>query len=147
MQMLPPSPALSTCASLSEQELLHYYFSSTTIFIKVNRIIEHNVVVPIISRCNRTQKMSRNNDNGGNNENERSNTSSSPSRPLLGKEIQDQLKAREDEQLLFARFKNVAADSLERLSGRVEKRYDSNGGDNLQLGDEEKCVLGHFLRR
>ena len=50
--------------------------------------------------------------------------------------MQEQLKERRDEQLLFARFKNVAADSLERLSGRIEN--DDNNNSKLKLGEEEK---------
>jgi hypothetical protein len=79
--------------------------------------------------------MSDDDDNINNNENGRS--SSDSSRNLLGKEMQDQLKERRDEQLLFSRFKNVAADSLERLSTRIE----NDNNNKLKLGDEEKKRL------
>jgi hypothetical protein len=84
---------------------------------------------------------------GGSNSNENSNDgqnssgrSSGGSRNLLGEEVQDQLKQRQEEQLLFARFKNAASNSLDKLSRQIEQ----NGGEKLKMGDEEKKIISNL---
>ncbi|KAL3911013.1 MAG: hypothetical protein SGILL_007451 [Bacillariaceae sp.] len=69
--------------------------------------------------------------------------SSSSSKKLLSKEVQGELKDRRDEQNLFARFKNVAADALERMSRQEDEQH--YGGDvgekKFQMGTEEARII------
>lgn len=86
-----------------------------------------------------------NNDDDDNNNNKRNNNEDdgkwgSKPKKLVSKEMQDALELRRDEQNLFARFKNVAADALEQMS-RQEERDGGGAKKKFQMGEEESRII------
>ncbi|KAG7366476.1 hypothetical protein IV203_029146 [Nitzschia inconspicua] len=76
-------------------------------------------------------------DRNGNSKDNEGKWGSSPQK-LVSKEVQDALKMRRDEQNLFGRFKNVAADALEQMSRQEERE---GGKKKFQMGEEESKII------
>jgi hypothetical protein len=89
---------------------------------------------PIRFRVTSVAKMIGRNNNNKKNEdvNDVKSTSS-----LLSKETQDELKERREVQNLFARFKRVASDSLERISRQEEQ----GRAMKYQMGIEDARIM------
>lgn len=88
--------------------------------------------------------MNNPNDDDSNKKGSTDNVGSSSHKNLLDKTMQVQLNERRDEQLLFERFKSVAANRMNQLSRQVE---DGGGQKSLTMGDEEKRIIANMNGR
>jgi hypothetical protein len=80
----------------------------------------------------------------GNDDNNDSDGPPPPSqRKILDKAMQDQLKERRDERLLFERFQNAATDRLNQLARQAEESKDG-GGPRFTMGEEERRLISNM---